>query len=141
MVTVRDRGMKDGGMKDGGAKGRGLFVLYGVLILAVVANFARTAPLDFKTPPVSGIENATYGASTPTDLGAGDAEQDGTARKCPCPTEIENADCDEGICAVGLLIEDYTEYAHASAPKHLTRTRLGQGGHRKPPTAPPRQVG
>ncbi len=65
--------------------------------IAVLVNFARPAPMvfvgeEFETAYVD------EEAETPATENAGP--------KCPCPTEIENADCDEGLCSVTLNAAD-----------------------------------
>jgi hypothetical protein len=71
------------------------FLTAAVLLIAfgVLVNFARSAPIVLEGDKV----DVAYAAE--------DAKETSTADvgpKCPCPTEIEKTDCDEGLCSVGL---------------------------------------
>jgi len=61
---------------------------------AVVVNFARTAPFVLS---VDGSSDAY------ADLGPAGIQEEDERLKCPCPTEVEKTDCDEGLCSVGLV--------------------------------------
>jgi len=90
-----------------------------VLVAAtVVLNFARPAPIsvaDQYQPALGGeIEAADSVAAAVLVEPAGPAGSDSgssspapgeTKRSCPCPTEIENMDCDEGICSVAAIFQ------------------------------------
>jgi hypothetical protein len=65
-----------------------LLIAFGVLV-----NFARSAPIVLEGDDV----DAAYAAEEAQETGSVDA-----GPKCPCPTEIEKADCDVGLCSVGL---------------------------------------
>lgn len=68
-----------------------------LVAIAVLVNFAKPAPMV----SVGDEVDAAYvseDAETTATVNAGP--------KCPCPTEIENADCDEGLCSVTLNAED-----------------------------------
>jgi len=65
-----------------------LLIAFGVLV-----NFARSAPIVLEGDEI----DAAYAAEDAIDTKTADA-----GPKCPCPTEIEKTDCDEGLCSVGL---------------------------------------
>eukprot|EP00439_Symbiodinium_sp_Y106_P089421 s1_g1957.t1 len=68
-----------------------------LVAIAVLVNFARPAPMG----SIGDAYETAYvneEAETPATETAGP--------KCPCPTEIENADCDEGLCSVTLNAAD-----------------------------------
>ncbi|MCR9240938.1 MAG: hypothetical protein NXH87_06120 [Rhodobiaceae bacterium] len=65
-----------------------LLIAFGVLV-----NFARSAPIVLEGDEV----DAAYAAEDAKETNTADARP-----KCPCPTEIEKTDCDEGLCSVGL---------------------------------------
>jgi len=65
-----------------------LLVAFGVLV-----NFARPAPIVLEGDEV----DAAYVVEETEKISTADA-----GPKCPCPTEIEKTDCDEGLCSVGL---------------------------------------
>lgn len=65
-----------------------LLIAFGVLV-----NFARSAPIVLEGDEV----DAVYAVEDANETSTVD-----TGPKCPCPTEIEKTDCDEGLCSVGL---------------------------------------
>ncbi len=64
-----------------------------LVAIAVVVNFARPAPVGFADDNVE-TAYATEEVEAPASNNGGP--------KCPCPTEIEKADCDEGLCSATL---------------------------------------
>ncbi|MCE7997970.1 MAG: hypothetical protein HEP70_03830 [Rhodobiaceae bacterium] len=64
-----------------------------LVAIAVVVNFARPAPIVLEGDDV----DAAYLLEEVKESGAADSDA-----RCPCPTEIEKTDCDEGLCSFGL---------------------------------------
>ncbi|WOF73946.1 hypothetical protein QMT40_001587 [Parvibaculaceae bacterium PLY_AMNH_Bact1] len=61
--------------------------------IGVFVNFARPAPIVLEGEEV----DTAYVSEEAEEISNADA-----GPKCPCPTEIEKTDCDEGLCSVGL---------------------------------------
>ena len=80
-----------------------LLIAFGVLV-----NFVRPAPIVLDGDDV----DTAYAAEDAKETGPADA-----GPKCPCPTEIEKTDCDEGLCSVGLT-SIIASLASASAFSH-----------------------
>ena len=75
-----------------------------LVAIAVVVNFSRTAPFG-----AAGEESSDAYAA----LVAGEAAEEDERLKCPCPTEVEKTDCDEGLCSVGLVSRLLDQHALA----------------------------
>ncbi len=67
-----------------------------LVAIAVVVNFARPAPIVL----VEDGDDSGYSEEQTETLLAQDP-----GPKCPCPTEIEKTDCDEGLCSGSLSPE------------------------------------
>ena len=100
--------------------------LVAVVSLAVVVTFARSTPV--------GLTDEVLQAVLVT-------EQTAPAQpSCPCPTEIENADCDDGVCPTGL-VQHAADQTRAFAPPAYgmsAQDRLGL--NRAPDPMPPRRL-
>lgn len=81
-----------------------------LVALAVIVNFARSAPIVLDS--AAGEAATAYVADEALENDATDA-----GPKCPCPTEIEKTDCDEGLCNFGLTsasasLESSSAFSH-----------------------------
>jgi len=93
---------------------RSLRALCFILACIVVSvNFARPAPLVLAA-------GQSYSEAAQS-VAEGESRE---KRKCPCPSEIENADCDEGLC--GAWIDPHKN----SFPHPGLRGWLVAGPHR-----------
>ena len=106
-------------------------VLLAVVSLAVVVTFARSTPV--------GLPDDDQRSASIVQAVLVIEQSDPAKPNCPCPTEIENADCDDGVCPTGL-IQHAADQARAFAPTVCVmpaHDRLGL--NRAPEPMPPRR--
>lgn len=108
--------------------------------IAVTANALRPAPVSFAAE----IETAAYASTAATSTSSSSKETNdreagrSDERQCPCPTEIENADCDDGLCS-WLPSRRTPLKAYREAPaRHVASAREQNGLQREPELSPPR---
>jgi len=105
------------------------FILTGV---AVLANFTRSASIDFSA------DSEPSGAYAAQERAfSGDKPE---KRKCPCPAELENADCDEGLCSAGLAYDSFPYSYPFTDGRLIAALRSARAQSLKPDPQPPRVV-
>ncbi len=96
---------------------------------AVLVNFARTAPMVLSAEESSDA----YADLDPTAVG-----EEEERLKCPCPTEVEKTDCDEGLCSVGLPSSSIVQYSTMGLSPHRLVTAEWLTTSAAPEPDPPR---
>jgi len=111
--------------------GRNFFGIFVLLLVgtAVVVNFARTAPF---------VSLADGGADTYADFAPSGLVEENERPKCPCPTEVEKTDCDEGLCSGGLLPEQTGQSLKSGPTHHTLSFDVWRTTSAEPELAPPR---
>jgi hypothetical protein len=111
--------------------GRNFFSMFvlGLVAIAVMVNFARTAPF------VLSVEGK---ADAYVDLSLANVEEGNQRRTCPCPTEVEKTDCDEGLCSFGLVSRQLDQLQNAGRFLHAKRLTVWRTIYTEPEPDPPR---
>ena len=105
-----------------------------VIMLSVTANLLRPAPLEaLDGAEPSSVAYAAAPVFVETALHSPLQTSD-----CPYPTEIENADCDNGLCKTVVVSGAACPAAPCLASRKLGPARDHKGLARKPELTPPK---
>ena len=103
-----------------------------VVVLSVTANLLRPAPLGL--PESADPSPAVFAAVSLEAVLEAPSEKP----LCPCPTEIENADCDDGLCKTIAVSGAASPAKPHPALRLIGPTRDHKGLAGKPELTPPK---
>lgn len=108
-----------------------------MVAIATIVNFVKAPP-----PSSYNQKPQEYSSQSVDDVRstAGDSVKDASKkRKCPCPTEIEKMDCDEGICSVVAIITGQRHKIFYTGHRNIhTKKSIDQTNKHSPDPRPPR---